>query len=621
MRHIMTVLTVVLLAASANVMSQQPQAGSIEGVVVRAGTGEPVTGAQVTLTSFNVPPGLAGAGVPGGVLGGIVATGIGGGVAGGGGGGGVIQQSNVTVAPPPGGAPVGAAVAPPQAFPVQTTGSDGKFAFKNLRAGNYRVAAVANGYVRQEYAQRAMNTPGRPIALGDNEAFKDATISLTPAGTLSGRIYDEAGQPATGAPVQLLRPVYNIQGRNFQTVGNGFVDDRGDYRIFNVPPGRYYLNAGTAPGPGGLRGGPVGAARYEMIFYPNVRNIDQAATIEVPSGSETSVNMTVKRQLQSYRVSGRVIDSATGAPPPAVQIMMAYRGVAGGSGAFSSGNPYDPSTGTFQIQNVSPGDYTVQATVRPQAAAGQALPIDPAGIEARRVAQASLPSAAAPIRVIDADIEGVVLTLRSGVTLEGRIIVEGQSITSVTGLDRMRITMNPPVQIVNQTPPVAMAPSADGLFQMVGAREGEYRVTAAGMPQGFYVKSIHYDGDDILTRPFRFSGLAGGTVNVVLRPGAVQLSGTVTDSELRPVPSTQVMLVPAERGRNDLYRQALTDQSGRFSFPNVPPGPYRVFGWDGIEPGAQFNPEFMQQYEQRGQSVQLAESANQDVNVRLISLP
>ena len=620
MRHCAALLSLVFLT-STSVLSQQALTGSIEGVVVRAGTGEPIADAQVSLTPFNIP----GTGPRGGPLAAsIVVTG---GVA----AGGAEILPAIAVPPPaisPAGVPPtgGPPQSPPRTFPSITTDGEGRFTFKDVPAGGYRVAATANGYARQEYAQRVLNAPGRPVFLAANQTFKDAAIQLTPTGPLTGRIFDESGQPATGAPVELLRSVYNLQGRTFQSVGTGIVDDRGEYRIFGVPPGRYYLSAGNPPGPArprpGVSGVPSSAAgnpRYEYTFYPNVSDIEQAIPIEIRGGSETSMHMTIRRQMRTYRVSGKVIDAATGAPPPAINITMAYSNLTGGGGGFSSPNAYDPATGTFQMLNIAPGDYVIRAVEREQTPLLAAR--DAAGVEARRVAQAALASASAPAHVTDADIDGLVLTLRAGATAAGRIALEGQPLSSLGSLERMRLLLSPPLQMPLNQSPVATTPDANGVFQIVGLREGEYRAIITGMPHGFYVRSIEYDGEDILNKPFQFSGVGGGSVSVVLRRGAAQVTGTVTDSQSRVVPGIPVMLIPANRQRIDLYRGTIADQSGRFSFVNFPPGQYRAYSFDGIEQGAQFDPDFMQRYEQQGQSVVLAESSTSDINVRLITLP
>jgi hypothetical protein len=257
-----------MLFASSAVSQQAPASPSatIEGLVTRMDTGAPVAGAQVTLTVLNPLAASIMAGADPAVI--------------------IAQQAAQPIAQTP----------PPQIPPINTD-AEGKFAFKNLAAGTYRVIAVANGFVRQEYGQRSQNGQGMPLPLAANQNMKDVALRLTPAGTVSGRILDENGQPALGIPVQLLRQTYNATGRTYQAVGAAAADDRGQYRLFGVPPGRYYLNIGNPPGPirmvapagGGVIGGQLaGGTAYAFSYFPGVADASQAVMIEVKSGQEVS---------------------------------------------------------------------------------------------------------------------------------------------------------------------------------------------------------------------------------------------------------------------------------------------------------------------------------------------
>src|SRR4029453_6255296 len=158
--------------------------GSIEGFVLRADNGAPVVGAQVTLTfaPLATPGALP---VAGGIVGGVLTA--------------VTvppPQASAATAPTPAAQPVQAAARP--TFQPVVTGADGKFTFKDIAAGGYRIAAVADGFVRQEVGQRTANGQGRPVFVTAGQTLKDATIRLIATGTVSGRVFDENGQPATG---------------------------------------------------------------------------------------------------------------------------------------------------------------------------------------------------------------------------------------------------------------------------------------------------------------------------------------------------------------------------------------------------------------------------------------
>jgi hypothetical protein len=598
MRFAAIVVVSFVLFVSSAVSQQTPQsaAASIEGIVTRLDTGALVVGAQVTLTALNP---LAAA-----VLGGADPATI------------LAAQAAQPVPQTP----------PPQIPPINTD-SEGKFVFKNLAGGFYNIVAVANGFVRQQYGQRSVNGQGTPFVLAANQNMKDMALRLTPAGTVSGRIVDENGQPALGIPVQILRAAYNVTGRVYQAVGTAAADDRGQYRLFGVPPGKYYLNIGNPPGPqrlvaptGGLIGQPGGTV-YAFSYFPGVADVSQAVMIEVKSAQEVSFDMTARRQ-QMYRVRGTLLDSRTAQPPAGnVQVLLAYRLPTGGGGSFSSGRNYDPATGKFELLNVIPGQYFVEARIQE----AQPGPISSAvQIEERIAAQAMQPIGRTPITVSNADVEDVAVTLTTAVTLPGKVAVEGQALSTLTGIDRMRVTIRAarggiPEAAAGQQPAPGIV-GADGSFQVAGLREGEYIAAVNVASPGFYVKSIQYGGSDILNNSFKFSGSASGSVDVILRPGPARVSGIVSDARSQVVSGIQTVLVPEQRNRTDLYRTATTDATGRFNFTNVPPGQYRIFSWEAFESGMQFDPDLLKKSEQQGRLIQVAEASDQNLDVKIIPM-
>jgi hypothetical protein len=74
------------------------------------------------------------------------------------------------------------------------------------------------------------------------------------------------------------------------------------------------------------------------------------------------------------------------------------------------------------------------------------------------------------------------------------------------------------------------------------------------------------------------------------------------------------------RGRIDLYRTTLSDSAGRFVFRSVPPGDYRVFGWEALESYGYFNPDVLRAAEPQSTSVHVGESAGMSVTLKVIPL-
>ena len=144
-------------------------------------------------------------------------------------------------------------------------------------------------------------------------------------------------------------------------------------------------------------------------------------------------------------------------------------------------------------------------------------------------------------------------------------------------------------------------------------------MTVGGLQPGYYVKSVRYDQGDALNQPLQFSGSESATLDVVISPNAGQLQGVVTDNRLQPAPGIQAVLVPDRtRDRTELYRTSTTDQNGRFTIANIPPGEYKIFAWEAIEQFAYFDPELLKRFESQGKPVHVTESSRETVDVKMI---
>jgi hypothetical protein len=146
----------------------------------------------------------------------------------------------------------------------------------------------------------------------------------------------------------------------------------------------------------------------------------------------------------------------------------------------------------------------------------------------------------------------------------------------------------------------------------------EFRVRVAGLPQGAYIQSGRIESTDALNAPITINEGASLQIQLGFTPGRV--SGAVVDDRGAPVPGAQAVLVPdvARRGRSDAYFTASADQSGQFVFPTVPPGQYKLFSWEDIPAGAYQYADFIQAYEDRGQSITVNISGAVTADTRII---
>jgi hypothetical protein len=470
----------------------------------------------------------------------------------------------------------------PQAVGPVLSDSTGRFAFRNLEAGSYRLTVMKNGYVRQDTS----------ITLANSTSANNLTIRMTPTATISGHIRDSAGRPAAKVPVKLLRRAYSQEGLRLQESFSTESNDLGEYRIYGIVPGRYYIAAGTTDSSGFSRrmerysfdqqllDGENGVQMdYSQVFYPGVTDMTKASLLDVQAGSHRSdVDITVTRQ-RLFSARGRVTLSTTGLPPPHLNW----------SGASGDTN-YDAKTGRFELTGLVPDDYTFG------------------------IGWESL-GALVKFVVNQSDIDGLAVTLEPSVAIHGRIDVEGMPLTEAQ-FDRINVRLT---RSERGNEPAAYADvNADGTFtfddEPVG---GDFRVTVSGLPSGFYVKAARLGGSDALNG-FAHATRAGD-LELLISSRSGQVRGVVTGNNLQPLAGAQVALIPDKpRYRTELFKTTMTTPDGRFTFAGIAPGDYKLFAWDGLERMAFFDPEILAQFEERGMPLRFLEASEQTVELKAI---
>jgi hypothetical protein len=153
-------------------------------------------------------------------------------------------------------------------------------------------------------------------------------------------------------------------------------------------------------------------------------------------------------------------------------------------------------------------------------------------------------------------------------------------------------------------------------------RAGEYQVSVSSYPPTAYVKSLRFDGRDILGKPLEFSGTIGVGFDIVLSSKPGQVRGTVTDAMLKPVQGVPAVVVPLasedRRTRADLYNYILTGPNGQFTISGIAPGYYNLFAWEGIGPFGYFDPDFLKTQESKGKPIFVGESSIVTADIQVI---
>jgi hypothetical protein len=283
----------------------------------------------------------------------------------------------------------------------------------------------------------------------------------------------------------------------------------------------------------------------------------------------------------------------------------------------------------MDFPNLAPGVYLISALTR-EAPQPQEVPIARGGAAPSPYGPGSRIMAGTTIvAVSDFDIDDAVVSLGPGGSFTGRLRVEGE-LPAPTGT-AVRAAPQPPrfnVQLINLRGQSILdyegmstiQAAADGSFQFNSVMAGEYRVAVRNLPPGAYVKSANLDGVDILRTPFVLTGPSSGSLDIVVSAKSGQIRGSLVDERSETIPLMQVVLVPMrDRGRVELYKTVVTDEAGSFNMTGVPPGDYRMFSWQSIEPFSWFDPDVVSRFEDRGSPVHVSESSTENVQVRLIS--
>ena len=154
----------------------------------------------------------------------------------------------------------------------------GAFAFAGLPAGSYNLSVQpTNGFLGLPRARPAMVGEGRAL---------DVPIRLERTGAIVGRIAAGNGEGLLGVEVQALRKT-DFRGHvTVMPAARASTDDRGQYRLFNLSPGDYYVVAT----PGHSLGDRATTRRSGFVttYHPGAQALRDAKLLVVRSGKDTT---------------------------------------------------------------------------------------------------------------------------------------------------------------------------------------------------------------------------------------------------------------------------------------------------------------------------------------------
>jgi carboxypeptidase family protein len=452
------------------------------------------------------------------------------------------------------------------------TDTGGSFAGKAPAAGQRFVTVTRRGYRMNTGIALAKTVEIKPGAVNSFE------VEMLPLGVIAGRVVDQYGDPVVNAIVRNLRhQSLPGVGEYHDGASAATTDDRGEYRLTDLDPGRYCVAVEfdtedlRRRKPSRFRWMEVGG----YALYPGTMDINRAEEVEVPPGATKRIDDLHLNVQRPVNVSGHV------KPPIAAETFSLEYHRAGphlGLSAFAGHGGEVKSDGSFAF-SVLPGTYALSASDRKSGKVSREVTID----------------------VRDKDIAGVELSVDVAYEISGRIIIDGPESIDFS---KLNLIFGAPVKI-----------AADGTFQ--AHAQGDKAVYfLQGLPDDWYVKTVTVGGQPLTSRIFNLS--PGNTeVLVTLKARGAQVEAIRPAMGAAPA-AVYVVMLPENGAIPDpeSMLHSIPDPSGKLLVRGVPPGVYRVFAIDATGLAFLFNPAIlMEKYSKSAPAIQVAEGEHKTIVV------
>ena len=498
-------------------------------------------------------------------------------------------------------------------IPQTATDENGTYKFTGIVAGAYRVVpltetlviattATTNPQPQQQggrpglpggFGGSGVSASGKAVNVSDGQAVTQVDFTLARGGVITGRVTDNNDRPVIAERINLM--TVNETGQIRPSAAGRFgleTDDRGMYRVYGLPSGRYVVSAGND---GENRIGPAIGRRasYARTYHPSTTEQAEAQIIEISDGTVAEgIDIRLGGPLKAYAVTGKVLDSQSGQPVPGVTISVAReaRNSRGGIPQPGGGNTSGTSNekGEFKITGLMPGQYTASAT-----------PISFAG---GTPSSGDFYSEPTSFEISTDDTSGVEVKVIRGASIAGIVSLEGvNDPTVVSKLSQLMVFANSRSQQQGQRQGPGQGGSTsgrnslsgvspEGFFRIGGLAPGSAQLNISGGGFGgqgggaFKLIRIERNGSPINGDIQLTSGEQVAGIRIVVGYGSAVIQGrvVVTGGTLPPgarlMVSVRSLSAAATTGPGGFGggSTARVEADGQFRIENLLPGSYEV---------------------------------------------
>lgn len=331
-------------------------------------------------------------------------------------------------------------------------------------------------------------------------------------GVITGQLVGTNGQPATGVRVAAM-PVPREGDTGVPTlVGLTVTDSNGRYTLEMIEPGTYYVTSGRVDSP---------------TYFPGVGSVATAKSVLVTSGAKVSGIDFKTFEPPSYFLRGSLVLVPGQRAAPNSRMMLI------GNGSHEASVKPD---GTFEFPRLLAGRYSLR--------------LEPSTF-----------APAVPIVIEDKSITGFEFVVPPVVTVTGTMVVDDASASPNVSVWFSDTKQNTVMEVTSKQAFALTMP------------EGEYRVQARRIPNGYAVKAFTSGTTNLLTDTLKLSRTTPTTA-VTITLGAVPtvpFAGRVVSSRGGTQRLRHILL-----GNGEVVESVTgtIQANGSFAFDRVAPGNY-----------------------------------------------